>query len=107
MTEYYDKTCVLCNNEFKTKNDSYTCCYNCFKFYYRFGGIKNYQEFLEKFELDDCIESKDRYIQFVDNVKKYQDIRGDWRVENILDNPGDFLDKVKIGEKRNKKKKSN
>lgn len=105
MTQYFVKTCVLCGNDFKTKNEKYTCCYRCFRFYYDFGGIKDYKEFLEKFSIENSTESKDKYIEFVDNVKKFQEIRGYWRVENILDNPGEFLDKVEIGKKR--KKKSN
>ena len=73
-----------------------------FKFYQQFGGVKDYNAFLELFELKDSIESKDKYINFVDNIKRFLEIRGDWRVDEILQNPDKFLDKVKIGEKRKK-----
>lgn len=99
----YRKTCCFCRREFQTDHDEFQCCYDCFRLYRQFGGIKDYNEFLEAFELEDCAESKDKYIQFVDNVKKFLEIKGDWRVDAILEDPQKFLDKVKIGEKRNKK----
>jgi len=100
----YGRECVICNKPFKTNNEQFRCCYRCFKFYNQFGGIKSYEEFLEAFNLGESEKAKERYIQFVDNVKKYLEIRGDWVVDKILENPGEFLDKVKIGEKREKNK---
>jgi len=91
----YKKTCCFCGREFQTDHEEFQCCYDCFRFYRQFGGIKDYNEFLEAFELEDSAETKERYIQFVDNVKKFLEIKGDWRVDNILENIGEFLDRVK------------
>lgn len=104
--QVYEKTCVLCSKGFKTYNDEFKCCYPCFKFYRQFGGIKSYNDFLMAFALNDSNEAKERYISFVDNVKKFLDIKGDWRVDAILEDPKRFLDMVKIGEKRKKLKDS-
>ncbi len=98
----FEKICVLCNKPFKTYNNEYVCCYPCFKFYRQFEKIKSYNWFLEAFELQDGPEAKDEYIRFVDNLNIFKEIKGDWRVEKILENTNEFLDKVKIGEKRNK-----
>ena len=95
----YEKICIFCNNKFLTNNEEYQNCFKCFKFFTQFGGIKNYSEFLEAFELDDNTETKEKYIKFVDNVKRFLDIRGDWRVDKILEKPGEFLEKIKIKEK--------
>ena len=99
----YEKACIFCNKTFITYNDEYSGCYDCFKFFSRFGGIKDFTEFLEAFELHDNQEAKEEYIRFVDSLKKFSEIRGDWKVDKILQNPGEFLDKVKIGTKRKKK----
>lgn len=98
----YKKVCCFCGRDFQTYREEFQCCYKCFKFYQQFGGVKDYNAFLELFELKDSIESKDKYINFVDNIKRFLEIRGDWRVDEILQNPDKFLDKVKIGEKRKK-----
>lgn len=92
----YERTCILCDNIFKTNNEKYQSCYTCFKFFRQFGGIKDYNEFLEAFEVKDGLQAKEEYIKFCDNVKKFKDINGDWKVDKILEKPGEFLDKVKI-----------
>ena len=104
MKKYkYEKSCVFCKRVFHTDHKDFQCCYDCFRFYRQFGGIKDYNEFLEAFEQNDSVETKEKYIQFVDSVKKFLEIKGDWRVDAILENPGKFLDKVKIGGKRKKR----
>ena len=103
VKEYkYQKTCVFCERGFNTDHEEFKCCYDCYRLYRQFGGIKDYSEFLEAFKLSDGAETKERYIEFVDNVKKFLEIQGDWRVDVILENPDKFLDRVKIGEKRTK-----
>lgn len=91
----YEKICIFCNNSFQTNNDEFQSCYKCFRFFSQFGGIKNYNEFLQAFDLSESIETKEKYIQFVDNVKRFLEIKGDWKIDRILENPGEFLDKVK------------
>jgi hypothetical protein len=98
----YEKKCIFCSKMFHTDHEEFQCCFDCYRFYQEHGGVKNYGAFLELFELPDSIESKEKYIQFVDNVKKFLEIRGDWRVDEILTNPDKFLNKVKKGEKRKK-----
>lgn len=99
----YERICIFCNKAFLTNNEEYHGCYNCFRFFTQFGGIKNYNEFLDAFGLSDSIGTKEEYIKFVDNIKRFLKIRKDWRIDKILENPREFLDKVKIGIKRKKK----
>lgn len=89
------KRCRVCEKTFEPKRKEYLVCYKCFKFFQQFGGINNYGEFLEAFDLDDNQESKDNYIEFVDKLRVYKDVQGIWAVDEILKNPGKFLDKVK------------
>lgn len=72
----YKKTCIFCN-------------------FSQFGGIKNYNEFLQAFDFTDNTETKEKCIQFVDNVKRFLEIKGDWKIDKILENPREFLDRVK------------
>ena len=102
-TYKYQKRCNFCDKSFKTNSDEYLWCYSCFRFFMQFGRIKDYKEFLEAFELKESQETREEYIKFVDNLKKFLDIKGDWKTEKILENPGKFLDKINIGEKRKKK----
>jgi hypothetical protein len=91
----YEKTCIFCDNSFQTNNNEFQSCYKCFRFFSQFGGIKNYNEFLRAFDLSDDMETKEKYIQFVDNVKRFLEIKGNWKIDKILENPRGFLDMVK------------
>ena len=94
----YERICKLCDRPFKT-NKEYTSCYRCFRFFMQFGGIKNYQQFLEGFQLSDSENSKSNYIEFVDKRSIFLKMRGEWTIGNILANPGEFLDRVKEDKK--------
>lgn len=103
--EYKFKSiCEFCGVEFPHNKDGNTSCYHCFKFFVRFGGIKDYKEFMDAFDMEDTKKSKDAYIKFSDDLKRFLKIYGDWRIDKVLENPEKFLDMVKVGKKRKKKK---
>lgn len=101
----FEKTCIFCESTFHTNNDKFKSCYKCYKFFSQFGGIKNYGQFLEAFGLNDNVETKEQYIQFVDDVKQFLEIQGDWRIDKILQNPREFLDKVEARKEKPKKRR--
>lgn len=90
------KKCLRCAAEVKGK---YLYCIDCFRFIKRYAHIKSYQQFLETFDMDDSIESKDNYIEFVDDMNKFFDLQ-DFSVEGLLDNPREYLDKLEPKEKK-------
>lgn len=100
-THIQEKTCILCNKKFKTRKD-YEICYKCFKFFYQYGGIENYRQFLDAFNLKDNSESKNKYIGFMDKKNRFLKVKGNWTVDNILANPEKFLDKIKPGRRKKK-----
>ena len=65
--------CPVCFNEFDSNKGKYNVCYTCYKFYNKFGGIRNYKTFLMVFKLEDCLESKENYIKFVEDFNKFVD----------------------------------
>lgn len=96
----YEKICSICGNKFKTNHDEFKTCYNCYKFFTQYGGIETYKKFLEAFNLLDNENTKSNYIEFIDNKNKYLKIKGDWKIEKILTNPGEYLDRIKTAEKK-------
>ncbi len=70
---YERDNCGVCGNEFNSKNGKYKICYDCYKFYKKYGGIRSYQTFLIAFGLEDNQESKENYIKFVDDFNKFID----------------------------------
>ncbi|PIN81339.1 hypothetical protein COV13_01520 [Candidatus Woesearchaeota archaeon CG10_big_fil_rev_8_21_14_0_10_32_9] len=91
------KKCLRCNCELKDRK--YLYCVDCFRFIKKYANIKNYKEFLMIFDLEDSIESKDNYIEFVDDMNKFFDLE-DFSVEGILNNPSEYLEKVTPNKKR-------
>ena len=83
--------CLRCNCELE--KIKYLYCIDCFRFIKQHSNIKSYMEFLQTFGLDDCIESKDNYIEFVDDMNKFYDLQ-DFSVDGILTNPSKYLEKV-------------
>lgn len=69
-----ENECRICGFKFDTKNSKHEICRECYNFYRKAGGIRSYEMFLMAFKLSDCIESKENYIQFVDNLNKFMDI---------------------------------
>ena len=89
------RKCLRCAAEVKGK---YLYCLECFRFIKRYAHIKSYKEFLETFGMDDSVESKDNYIEFVDDMNKFFDLQ-DFSVEGVLDDPSKFLDKIEPKQK--------
>ncbi len=89
------RKCLRCATDVKGK---YLYCLECFRFIRKWAHIKSYQQFLETFGMDDSIESKDNYIEFVDDMNKFFDLQ-DFSVEGLLDNPREYLDKIQHKQK--------
>ena len=68
-----ENECGVCGNKFDSQNGKYKICKECYVFYKKYGGVRSYQVFLIAFKLNDCMESKENYIQFVDNFNKFVD----------------------------------
>ncbi|MFH1637276.1 MAG: hypothetical protein ABIB71_02515 [Candidatus Woesearchaeota archaeon] len=92
----YEKVCGICQNGFRTNHEEYKICYECYKLFHDYGRIKDYNEFLDAFDLEDSPENKEYYIEFVDKLKKFIEINGEWEIEKILKDPRKYLDKINV-----------
>ena len=97
ITSTGHRKCLRCATKVKGK---YLYCLECYRFIKKYAHIKSYKEFLEIFDLDDSIESKDNYIEFVDDMNKFFDLQ-DFSIEGLLDNPREYLDKLQPKDTKN------
>ena len=75
------RCCLRCN--VSLTNRKYLYCIDCYKFIRQYANIKSYREFLNVFGLDDCLESKDNYIEFTDDMNKFFDLQ-DFSVDGMV-----------------------
>jgi len=89
-------------------SEELSVCYGCYRFYRQHGSIQDYSMFMLVFELENTLESKNKYIEFVENLNKFVNVffEEEERISERINHRETDEDKKLLDEERERKIKS-